>query len=73
MLTKPRNDRLAEEVLGRELAEYPGRWVAVTDHKIIAVGDDMAELRTKTIGRRVDRRFRVPSAPGRTLLSRYGG
>lgn len=34
----------AEEVLAQKLAEYPGRWVAVRDHQIVAYANSLEEL-----------------------------
>ena len=38
----------AETELNDRLAEYAGRWVALRDHKIVAVADTLKDLQDST-------------------------
>jgi hypothetical protein len=58
----------AQKELGRELQKYAGKWVAVKDDTVIAVADTAKELIERSGGQEIDRRFRVPSTTGATLL-----
>ena len=54
----------AEEALAQELAKYPGEWVAVRDHAIVAHRGTLTELREQIekAALEVEGVFRVPEA-----------
>jgi hypothetical protein len=58
----------AERKLSEQLADFAGRWVAVRDHAVVAYAKTDSGLLKEIEGQRVDRVFRVPSAPGAALL-----
>jgi len=53
----------AEEVLAKELAEYAGRWVAVSDHRVVASADSLGDLLTRVNPEELDRILEVSEEP----------
>jgi hypothetical protein len=58
----------AEEVLARELAEYPGRWVAIQDHAIVADAESIEELLQSVDPGELDRIIEVSREPVEACL-----
>lgn len=56
----------AEKELARQLEKHAGKWVAVSDHEIVAVARTSGRLLEQIRGKDIDRYFRVTS--GAALL-----
>lgn len=56
-----------EEPLAGELEEYKGRWVAIFQDRVVAVGDSAVEVKEEALRQKVTDPlvFRVPLHPNR--------
>lgn len=53
----------AEEVLAKELGEYAGRWVAITDRSIVASANTLEDLLDRVDPEGLDRILEVATEP----------
>jgi uncharacterized protein DUF5678 len=59
MATLTNNDS-PTATLSDSLKLYPGQWVAIRDHQVVAHATELENLREQIRGQQIDRFFRVP-------------
>lgn len=53
-------DNTPTATLSESLKHYPGQWVAIRDHEVVAHAPKLESLREQIRGQQIDRFFQVP-------------